>query len=64
MVIFHGYDPLGTPRAWWQAGRILLRMGRMLMRHAPKENGAVMAIKTSYNWLFQWDYTFYKLGFC
>ena len=54
MVIFHGYDPLGTPRAWWQAGRILLRMGRMLMRHAPKENGAVMAIKTSYNWLFQW----------
>ena len=23
----------------------------------------VMAIKTSYNWLFQWDYTFYKWGF-
>ena len=24
---------------------------------------AVMAMATSYNWLFQWDYTFYKWGF-
>ena len=23
----------------------------------------VMAMATSYNWLFRWDYTFYKWGF-
>ena len=23
----------------------------------------LMAIETSYNWLFQWDYTFYKWGY-
>jgi len=27
------------------------------------EDAAVMAIKTSYNWFFLWDYTFYKWGF-
>ena len=24
---------------------------------------AVMAMAMSYNWLFQWDYTFYKWGY-
>ena len=26
-------------------------------------NGAVMAMAITYNWLFLWDYTFYKWGF-
>jgi len=28
----------------------------------PEMVAAVMAMAISYNWLFQWDYTFYKWG--
>ena len=29
----------------------------------PHKFSTVMAMNISYNWLFQWDYTFYKWGF-
>ena len=49
--------PLARPWGWHRGSVQQKFKGRSLQKHA------VMAQNTSYNWLFLWDYTFYKWGY-